>query len=83
MALMDINTMQKVIADEAGVAYNKDNFFVSFRSGDTSQAYVLDPAGAKAFSENLAARIKEYEAQVSPIDASGRSPQIVSPIQPR
>lgn len=79
---MDASKMIKVLPDEMGVSFNPSMFFVLFRSGDNSTAYVLNPGGAKVFSENLASRIKEYESTIGPIDTTGHNIEIVSPMQP-
>ena len=80
---MDIQNLKKIVVDEMGIAYNPNTFFFTLRTGDTQIAYVLDPAGAKAFAENLNGRIAEFEKQNGPIDSSGRNQGIVSPIQPK
>ena len=80
---MDMQNLKKVIVDEMGIAYNPNSFFFTLRVGDTWTAYVLDPAGAKAFAENLNNRIAEFEKQNGPVDSSGRNQGIVSPMQPK
>ena len=80
---MDLNKASKVIAEEMGVAYNPTTFLIGFRHGSSVDAYALDPAGAKAFAQNLTQRVAEYEKEVGSIDMSRRGSESASPMQPR
>lgn len=78
---MDINKAKKVLAEGMLVAYNPGNFLLGVQHGDSISAFIIDPAGAKAFAENLTTRIAEYESKIGPIDSSALKPMTISPIQ--
>ena len=78
---MDISKTRKTIADGFTVGHGPNGFFIGVLVGTETELYLVDPAGAKAFSENLKTHIAEYESKTGPIDISGLAPQIVSPIQ--
>ena len=69
------------MADAFAVAFNSNGFFIGVVTGTENQVFWADPEGAKAFSINLAQQIEKFESTIRPIDASGLSPQIMSPIQ--
>lgn len=80
---MDVNKAKKVLAEGMFVGYNPGWFILGVQHGDSISAYMIDPAGAKAFAENLTNRVAEYELKIGPIDTSGLKPLTVSPLQPK
>ncbi len=70
---MDPLKYPKIVCDALGVSYNEQNFTLTFISGAFGANIIVDPIGAKAFAENLTARITEFEAQTGKkIDTTGR-----------
>lgn len=80
---MDFNKASKIIAEEMFVGHNPTNFLLGIRHGDTLSAFVVDPAGSKAFAEDILRHVATYESETGlKVDSSGRQLGTVSPIQP-
>ncbi len=78
---MNPNDVPKKIVDQATVGSSPALFMILFTTGNENHGFAITPEGAKAFYQNLGSQIKEYEARIRPIDSTGLTPQILSPIQ--
>jgi hypothetical protein len=78
---MDPLKYPKIVCDALGVSYNEQTFTLTFISGAFGANVLLDPIAAKAFSENLATRIVEFEAKTGKrIDTAGRQAEKSIPL---
>lgn len=80
---MDFNTVPKLLSESVSVGSTKYSFFIGFTSGSNQTAFAIAPNAAKGLIEILQKAIEQHEAQFGPIDVSGNTVGIHSPIQQR
>lgn len=78
---MNINDIPKKLVDSSVVGHDQHSFLVIMMTGNEPHGFVMQPAGAKAFYENLGNHVKEYEEKFGTIDTTGLQLGALSPIQ--
>lgn len=79
---MNFDQTRKTLLDQWMLGYMNTHFLLGVRIGNEEAAYLLHPQAAKGLCTELKKALDKYEKELGPIDMTGYSMGIPSPLQP-